>query len=94
MGLKLAVAAVALALAAAPADFVASHQQADGGFAESGQSSDANLTAWAVLGLLAGGRTGDGGKSDEQDGASQSRHGRSDDIPCRAAGDGAAGLQR
>ncbi len=56
MGLKLAVAAVALALTASPGDFVASHQQADGGFAESGQSSDANLTAWAVLGLSAAGK--------------------------------------
>jgi iron complex transport system substrate-binding protein len=56
MGLKLAVAVVAFALAASPADFVASHQQLDGGFAEAGQSSDANLTAWAVLGLKAAGR--------------------------------------
>ena len=56
MGLKLAVAAVALALAASPADFVAAHQQSDGGFAEAGQSSDANLTAWAVLGLTAAGK--------------------------------------
>ena len=57
MGLKLAVAAVALAVAASPASFVASHQQADGGFAESGQSSDPNLTAWAVLGLGSAGVT-------------------------------------
>ena len=55
MGLKIAVAAVALALAASPSEFVASHQQSDGGFAETGQSSDANLTAWAVLGLTRGG---------------------------------------
>ena len=34
--MKLAVAAVALALAASPADYVASHQQPDGGFAEPG----------------------------------------------------------
>jgi hypothetical protein len=54
--MKLAVAAVALALAASPADYVASHQQPDGGFAESGQSSDPSLTAWAVLGLKAAGR--------------------------------------
>ena len=39
-----------------PADFVASHQQADGGFAEPGRSSDPSLTAWAVLGLAAAGR--------------------------------------
>ena len=54
--MKLAVAAVALALAASPADYVASHQQSDGGFAEPGQSSDPSLTAWAVLGLTSAGR--------------------------------------
>jgi prenyltransferase beta subunit len=55
LGLKIAVAAVALGLAGSPADYVASHQQADGGFAESGQASDPSLTAWAVLGLSAAG---------------------------------------
>jgi hypothetical protein len=57
MGLKLALAAVALgvAVAGSPGSFVASHQQADGGFAEAGQSSDPNLTAWAVLGLKSAG---------------------------------------
>jgi prenyltransferase beta subunit len=64
MGLKLAVAAAALALAASPADFVASHQQSEGGFAESGQSSDANLTAWAVLGLAAAGEAPDRSPAD------------------------------
>lgn len=64
MGLKLAVAAIALSLAASPADFVASHQQPDGGFAESGQSSDPNLTAWAVLGLTAAGKTPDRSPAD------------------------------
>ena len=54
--MKLAVAVVALALAATPADYVASHQQSDGGFAEPGQTSDPSLTAWAVLGLKAAGR--------------------------------------
>jgi hypothetical protein len=54
--MKLAVAVAALALAASPADYVASHQQSDGGFAEPGQSSDPSLTAWAVLGLKAAGR--------------------------------------
>ena len=54
--MKLALAAVALALAASPADYVAAHQVSDGGFAEPGQSSDASLTAWAVLGLSAAGR--------------------------------------
>jgi hypothetical protein len=53
VGVRLAVAALAVALVASPADFVSSHQQADGGFAESGQSSDPNLSAWAVLGLTA-----------------------------------------
>ena len=56
MGVKLAIAAVALALAATPADYVTQHQQADGGFAEPGQRSDPSLTAWAVLGLEAAGR--------------------------------------
>jgi Prenyltransferase and squalene oxidase repeat len=56
VGVKLALAIVALALAASPADYVASHQQSDGGFAEPGQSSDPSLTAWAVLGLKAAGR--------------------------------------
>jgi hypothetical protein len=54
--MKLAVAAVALALAASPAEYVASHQASDGGFAEPGQTSDASLSAWAVLGLKAAGR--------------------------------------
>jgi hypothetical protein len=54
--MRLAVAAVALALAATPAEYVASHQQSDGGFAEPGQSSDPSLTAWAVVGLKAAGR--------------------------------------
>jgi prenyltransferase beta subunit len=56
VGVKLAIAAAALALAASPADFVVAHQQPDGGFAEQGQSSDPNLTAWAVLGLSAAGK--------------------------------------
>jgi hypothetical protein len=54
--MRLAVAAVALALAASPADYVLAHQQPDGGFAEPGQSSDPSLTAWAVLGLTAAGK--------------------------------------
>ena len=64
MGVKIAVAAVALALAASPSEFVASHQQSDGGFAETGQSSDANLTAWAVLGLTAAGKAPDRSPAD------------------------------
>jgi len=64
MGLKLAVAAAALALATSPADFVAAHEQPEGGFAETGQSSDPNLTAWAVLGLTAAGRSPDGPPAD------------------------------
>jgi hypothetical protein len=57
MGVKLALAAVVLAVAAPPADFVAAHQNGDGGFSEQGQQSDANLSAWAVLGLSAAGRS-------------------------------------
>ena len=54
--MRLAVAAVAVALAASsPAGFVASHQQPDGGFAEPGGQSDPSLTAWSVLGLAAAG---------------------------------------
>lgn len=36
--------------------YLASRQQADGGFAEPGGSSDPSLTGWAVLGLKAAGR--------------------------------------
>jgi prenyltransferase beta subunit len=56
VGVRIAVGAVALALAASPADYVASHQQPDGGFAEPGGTSDPALTAWSVLGLVAAGR--------------------------------------
>jgi hypothetical protein len=56
VGLKIAVAAVSVALAASPAGYVASHQQPDGGFAEPGGQSDPTLTAWATLGLVASGR--------------------------------------
>jgi hypothetical protein len=59
MGLKLAaIASSAFALAAVtPAEYVASRQQADGGFAEPGARSDSALTAWSVLGLKAAGQT-------------------------------------
>jgi prenyltransferase beta subunit len=56
---KLALLGVVLALAApaaAPADYLLSRQQPDGGFAEPGGQSDPGLTAWAVLGLEAAGR--------------------------------------
>jgi prenyltransferase beta subunit len=63
VGLRAALATVAAALvAAAPspldqaADYLASRQQADGGFAEPGGGSDPALTAWAALGLRAAGR--------------------------------------
>lgn len=56
MGLKLAAAALAAALAAGPADYLVARQQQDGGFAEPGARSDPALTAWAVLGLDAVGR--------------------------------------
>jgi prenyltransferase beta subunit len=38
------------------ASYLLARQQSDGGFAESGASSSAGLTAWAVLGLAASGR--------------------------------------
>jgi hypothetical protein len=43
-------------LAVTPASYVASRQQADGGFAEPGSRSTPGLTAWAVLGLRSAGR--------------------------------------
>jgi hypothetical protein len=46
----------AAALAATPASYVDSRQQADGGFAEPGARSTPGLTAWAMLGLTAAGR--------------------------------------
>jgi hypothetical protein len=54
--MRLAVLALVLGLAVAPADYVAARQQPDGGFAEPGGRSDPALTAWAVLGLHAAGR--------------------------------------
>lgn len=54
MGLAALVAAAALA--ATPASYVDSRQQADGGFAEPGSRSTPGLTAWAMLGLTAAGR--------------------------------------
>lgn len=56
--LSFALAGLGHATAApSPADFVASRQQENGGFAELGaRSSDPALTAWAVLGLNAAGR--------------------------------------
>ena len=47
---------VALLLAVTPAAYVSSHQQPDGGFAEPGGHSAPELTAWAVLGLVAAGQ--------------------------------------
>ena len=44
-------------LAVTPASYVASHQQADGGFAETGSPSTPGLTAWAMLGLRSTGRS-------------------------------------
>jgi Prenyltransferase and squalene oxidase repeat len=56
VGLKLAALASAAVFAATPTEYLASRQQADGGFAEPGGRSDPALTAWAVLGLHAAGR--------------------------------------
>jgi hypothetical protein len=53
----LTVAAGAAAAAAGPVaetvGYIASRQHADGGFAEAGRQPDAQLTAWAALGLAA-----------------------------------------
>ncbi len=46
----------AAVLAATPASYVASRQQADGGFAEAGSGSTPGLTAWAMLGLRSAGQ--------------------------------------
>ena len=43
----------AVVLATSPAQFLASHQTADGGFAEPAGASTPGLTAWAVLALTA-----------------------------------------
>jgi hypothetical protein len=58
VGLKILLLAVAVAgfSSETPADYVASRQQGDGGFAEPGGRSDAAITAWSVLGLRAAGR--------------------------------------
>jgi prenyltransferase beta subunit len=60
VGVKLALAAVLVVLAASPGGYVASHQQPDGGFAEPGGQSDPALTAWATLGLAASGQKSSG----------------------------------
>ena len=54
MGVATLLAAAILAVT--PASYVASHQQADGGFAEAGSSSTPGLTAWAMLGLRSAGQ--------------------------------------
>jgi hypothetical protein len=59
VGVKLAILAVAAAVAASPSDYVAARQQADGGFAEASGTPDPALTAWAILGLRAAGRPPD-----------------------------------
>lgn len=59
MGLKFAAVAVAAVVLASPADYLASRQQPDGGFAEPGGRTDPALTSWALLGLRAAGRRPD-----------------------------------
>ena len=54
MGIAALLAASMLAVT--PASYVASRQQADGGFAEAGVRSTPGLTAWAMLGLRTAGR--------------------------------------
>jgi hypothetical protein len=65
VGLKVVSAVIASLLAVAAGSarpiqrgtaYVAASQQADGGFAEPGQPSNAVVTAWAALGLVAAGR--------------------------------------
>jgi energy-coupling factor transport system substrate-specific component len=65
---KLALVAVAAALAASPAAsavrFLQSRQTQNGGFAEAGSAAYPQLTAWAVLGLRAAGAAGAGDAAD------------------------------
>ena len=53
MGVRLAAAVAATAIAATPVGFLQARQAPDGGFVEPGGSSGPQLTAWAVLGLKA-----------------------------------------
>jgi len=53
VGVRLAVAAAALAVAGTPVQYLEGRQLAGGGFAEQGGSPSPQLTAWAVLGLRA-----------------------------------------
>ena len=65
MGVRVFAAALAALVLAAPAEagiaegaaYLEARRQGSGGFAEPGRAADANLTAWAVLGLRATGRT-------------------------------------
>lgn len=65
MGVRPFAAALTALVLAAPAQagiaegaaYLEARRQPNGGFAEPGRSPDANLTAWAVLGLSAAGRT-------------------------------------
>jgi len=59
VGLAALVVAASLA-ASSPAEYVLSHQQTDGGFAETSGTESPELTAWAALGLRAAG-AGTGG---------------------------------
>ena len=61
--MKAAALALALGLAATPTSYLASRQQPDGGFAEPGGRSAPELTAWAVLGLVAAGKAPSGALS-------------------------------
>jgi hypothetical protein len=50
---------VAIAVAVSPASYLAAHRHPDGGFAETGGTSQADLTAWATLALVAAGQRPD-----------------------------------
>jgi len=55
VGLKALAPLVAGLALVSPAQYLQSHQQPDGGFAESGGPASPALTAWAALGLVAAG---------------------------------------
>jgi prenyltransferase beta subunit len=60
MAVKALAPLVAGLALAAPAPYLQSQQQSDGGFAESGGRSSPALTAWAALGLVAAGQAPSG----------------------------------
>jgi Prenyltransferase and squalene oxidase repeat len=59
LALLAGLVAAAAVLAASPASYLAAHRHANGGFAEPGGNTFADLTGWATLGLVAAGKPPD-----------------------------------